>query len=799
MLFLVDSHHSPGGATSLYGGDIKFTPKQKENMKKYGTPNGPQTRAASNVDSERWPNAVIPYVFDCSVANMESAVAATLQAMRMWESKTCIRFVERTTEKAYLELFRGQGCWGHVGHHGYKTQISIGDNCDFQHVMEHELGHTVGFWHEQSRPDRDNYISVIWENVLDGLASAFEKRKWNTEVVDFGVPYDFASIMHYPFTAFSKNGKPTIRNIVDMQGKTPYIVLSDGDARQTNAMYKCNVVMAKRAIDRFSSFKPAPRVQKTSNQCTDKSGRCASYKKNGLCTAHADNMLYWCPVTCDMCSSDSCMDKNGNCPIWAKDGHCQSNPESMNTNCEHSCKVCGGSTLPPTAPTTTQSPSTGQPSPSPPTGSPPPPTGSPAPSLGTAQKFHVNEVLIPRSGYFLPKFCLPKKKNTGIVFWSYLLGSCATPLGLGWDYKLPDSAFSASSEMSPGFDKKFRFNFVEILKNECYLMKVLLQRFHLKGQGFRPQTQKLEKDNDCIKDSEDKLKNRLVGENGVTRFHGRDSLRGYGPLCIYICYLLKVDVMLPIASLTGSTLPPTAPPTTQSPSTSQPSPSPPTGSPPPPTGSPAPSLGTGLRCADKSASCPSWAASGQCSKSGWTFRNCLISCKAKCDNQPIQPTGSCTTPLGLGWDYKLPDSGFSASSEMSPGGGWVAGAKNARLYFEDNHDQKRIGGWCASSRNPQWIKVDLGRVKKITGIATQGRDVFYEHVKKYELEFSTDGVSWQPYEEGGAKKVFDGNCDHFTPVINRFNPVRARFVKVIPHDNPQGWMCMRLEFYGCDS
>ena len=60
-------------------------------------------------------------------------------------------------------------CWGHVGHHGYKTQISIGDNCDFQHVMEHEIGHSVGFWHEQSRPDRDNYISVIWENVLDGM------------------------------------------------------------------------------------------------------------------------------------------------------------------------------------------------------------------------------------------------------------------------------------------------------------------------------------------------------------------------------------------------------------------------------------------------------------------------------------------------------------------------------------------------------------------------------------------------------------------------------------------------------
>ena len=42
-----------------------------------------------------------------------------------------------------------------------------------------------------------------------------------------------------------------------------------------------------------------------------------------------------------------------------------------------------------------------------------------------------------------------------------------------------------------------------------------------------------------------------------------------------------------------------------------------------------------------------------------------------------------------------------------------------------------------------------------------GRDVFYEHVKKYELEFSTDGVSWQPYQEGGAKKV------NFCPLLVR--------------------------------
>ncbi|RMX42305.1 hypothetical protein pdam_00024536 [Pocillopora damicornis] len=56
---------------------------------------------------------------------------------------------------------------------------------------------------------------------------------------------------------------------------------------------------------------------------------------------------------------------------------------------------------------------------------------------------------------------------------------------------------------------------------------------------------------------------------------------------------------------------------------------------------------------------------------------------------------------------------------MALGGGCVASASNARLYFEDDQDRKQIRVCCASSRDLQWIKVDLERVNQITAVATQ--------------------------------------------------------------------------------
>ncbi len=62
-------------------------------------------------------------------------------------------------------------------------------------------------WHEQSREDRDSFVTIVWANIDPTLQFNFSQHI--TDGDDLGA-YDFGSIMHYPHDAFSINGKDTI-------------------------------------------------------------------------------------------------------------------------------------------------------------------------------------------------------------------------------------------------------------------------------------------------------------------------------------------------------------------------------------------------------------------------------------------------------------------------------------------------------------------------------------------------------------------------------------------------------------
>ncbi len=162
-------------------------------------------------DTNFWPNGIVPYVFDANVTATNQALM--LAAMAEWESVANVDFRPRNGEGNRVRIRDSTGDANPtnsspVGMTGGEQIINI-VSWNNRWIMAHELAHALGFWHEQSRPDRNSYVQINTSNIQTGLGHNFDIRT-AADVYPIQVyglnddqTYDFDSVMHYGQCDFS--------------------------------------------------------------------------------------------------------------------------------------------------------------------------------------------------------------------------------------------------------------------------------------------------------------------------------------------------------------------------------------------------------------------------------------------------------------------------------------------------------------------------------------------------------------------------------------------------------------------
>ncbi|XP_077323984.1 embryonic protein UVS.2-like [Lithobates pipiens] len=212
--------------TTMYGGDILVQ----------------NDRSAINCPSCLWPKSdngtvPVPYIIDSSYS--PSDLNSIVLAMAEFDTLTCVRFVPLTTEHDYINIAPDGGCYSYVGRTGGSQTVSLGGGCIYRGIIQHELQHALGFYHEHVRSDRDNYVDINFQYISQGYWGNFAKEDTN----NLGSPYDYGSVMHYDAYAFSNtSNKPTI---VPKPDPNVSIGQTDGlsvlDVTKINRLYQCSV------------------------------------------------------------------------------------------------------------------------------------------------------------------------------------------------------------------------------------------------------------------------------------------------------------------------------------------------------------------------------------------------------------------------------------------------------------------------------------------------------------------------------------------------------------------------------
>lgn len=195
-------------------------------------------RATYGAGTLPWDHHRVLFVFDANVNATNQSRA--LAAMAEIENACNIKFVEGTDPYGYLRIVDSTSNNSYVGKTGRTAQRVNIVSWSYRFIIVHELLHALGMWHEQQRPDRDQYVQINYANIQSGYESNFDIISG----ADTLGAYDFESLMEYDGCSFSTccpagstcfcssgcqtiTALPAYQSFQNIMGQRSYI--SDGD------------------------------------------------------------------------------------------------------------------------------------------------------------------------------------------------------------------------------------------------------------------------------------------------------------------------------------------------------------------------------------------------------------------------------------------------------------------------------------------------------------------------------------------------------------------------------------------